>query len=242
MKKNKKIIDLHRYIGMFLCLFLVILSLTGIFLNHTDDLKLDNRYLKWPWLMKFYGLEAPQVDQHFQANDHFISNYQGQIFINGQSSFTIQEALKGIALSNRVFYIATSKEVYLFSEKLEFINILEPPVEEIQFIGQDQLNNSILIQDNKRKIWSFNDIESDWQLTDLQSNPWSKETSMTSKQKDIMVNYFFGKGITLEQFLLDLHNGIILKKLGKYLLDIVGILTLVLSITGIWMWSFRKKR
>jgi len=242
MKKNKKIIDLHRYIGIFLSLFLVILSITGIFLNHTDDLKLDKRHLKWPWLMKLYGLEAPHVDQHFEVSDHFISNYQGQIFINGQSSFAIQESLKGIVLSNGVFYIATSKEVYLFSEKLEFINILEPPVEEIQSIGQDQLNNTILIQDKARQIWSLNDIENDWQLTEIQSNPWSIETSMTSMQQEMMKNYFFGQGIALEQFLLDLHNGVILKKLGKYLLDIVGILTLVLSITGIWMWSFRKKR
>ena len=100
----------------------------------------------------------------------------------------------------------------------------------------------MIIQDNFRKIWSFNDIEGHWQLTNLQTNPWSMETSMTSIQKEIMIDYFFGKGITLEQLLLDLHNGVILKKIGKYLLDIVGILTLVLSVTGIWMWSFRKKR
>jgi hypothetical protein len=242
MKKNKKIIDLHRYIGLIICIFLVLLSITGIFLNHTEDLKLSQRHLKWPWLMKIYGFEVPKVEQHFEVGDHFISNYQGQIFIDGQSSFVIQDALKGVVINNHIFYIATSEAVYLFSDQQDFIDILEPPVDSIQSIGQDQLNNTILIQDNVRQIWSLNDIENDWQLTEIQSNPWSIETSMTSMQQEMMKNYFFGKGISLEQFLLDIHNGAILKKLGKYLLDIVGILTLVLSITGIWMWSFRKKR
>jgi len=145
-------------------------------------------------------------------------------------------------MNNHIFYIATSETVYLFSDQQDFIDILEPPVDSIQSIGQDQLNNTILIQDNVRQIWSLNDIENEWQLTEIQSNPWSIETSMTSMQQEMMKNYFFGKGLSLEQFLLDLHNGAILKKLGKYLLDIVGILTLVLSVTGIWMWSFRKKR
>jgi hypothetical protein len=242
MKKNKKIIDLHRYIGLIICIFLVLLSITGIFLNHTEDLKLSQRHLKWPWLMKIYGFEVPKVEQHFEVGDHFISNYQGQIFIDGQSSFVIQDALKGVVINNHIFYIATSEAVYLFSDQQDFIDILEPPVDSIQSIGQDQLTNTILIQDNVRQIWSLNDIENDWQLTEIQSNPWSIETSMTSMQQEMMKNYFFGKGISLEQFLLDIHNGAILKKLGKYLLDIVGILTLVLSITGIWMWSFRKKR
>jgi len=242
MKKNKKIIDLHRYIGLIICIFLVLLSITGIFLNHTEDLKLSERHLKWPWLMKIYGFEVPQVDQHFEVGDHFISNYQGQIFIDGQSSFVIQDTLKGVVINNNTFYIASSEAVYLFSDQQDFIDILEPPVDSIQSIGQDQLNSTILIQDNVRQIWSLNDIENDWQLTEIQSNPWSIETSMTSMQQKMMKNYFFGKGISLEQFLLDMHNGAILKKIGKYLLDIVGILTLVLSITGIWMWSFRKKR
>ena len=100
MKKNKKIIDLHRYIGLIICIFLVLLSITGIFLNHTEDLKLSERHLKWPWLMKIYGFEVPQVDQHFEVGDHFISNYQGQIFIDGQSSFVIQDTLKGVVINN----------------------------------------------------------------------------------------------------------------------------------------------
>jgi len=42
MKKNmKKITALHKYIGIAVCIILIHLAVTGIFLNHTQDLDLD---------------------------------------------------------------------------------------------------------------------------------------------------------------------------------------------------------
>ena len=53
--------------------------------------------------------------------------------------------------------------------------------------------------------------------------------------------YFLGKGVSLEQFFLDLHNGNIIKGFGKWLLDIIAIFLLLISISGVWIW-LRKKR
>ena len=53
-------------------------------------------------------------------------------------------------------------------------------------------------------------------------------------------SYFLGKGVSLEQFFLDLHNGNIIKGFGKWLLDIIAIFLLLISISGIWIW-LRKK-
>ena len=53
--------------------------------------------------------------------------------------------------------------------------------------------------------------------------------------------YFSGKGVSLEQFFLDLHNGNIIKGFGKWLLDIIAIFLLLLSISGIWIW-LKKRR
>ena len=53
--------------------------------------------------------------------------------------------------------------------------------------------------------------------------------------------YFSGKGVSLEQFFLDLHNGNIIKNFGKWFLDLIAIFLLLLSISGIWIW-LRKER
>ncbi|MCB0333679.1 MAG: PepSY domain-containing protein, partial [Bdellovibrionales bacterium] len=45
-----------------------------------------------------------------------------------------------------------------------------------------------------------------------------------------------GQGIHLERILLDLHTGRIFGSLGSYLLDLVGIATLILLYSGISLW------
>ena len=41
----------HRGMGALAALFLLMLAVTGILLNHTLDLKLAERHLDWPWLL-----------------------------------------------------------------------------------------------------------------------------------------------------------------------------------------------
>ena len=46
----------HRGMGALAALFLLMLAVTGILLNHTLDLKLAERHLDWPWLLEHYGV------------------------------------------------------------------------------------------------------------------------------------------------------------------------------------------
>lgn len=47
------------------------------------------------------------------------------------------------------------------------------------------------------------------------------------------------KGFSWYRIILDIHNGRILKGFGKYLVDIIGILTIVITITGYTRYSRR---
>ena len=55
---------------------------------------------------------------------------------------------------------------------------------------------------------------------------------MPDQQTKQIEMYFSGKGVSLEQFFLDLHNGNIIKGFGKWLLDIIAIFLLLLSISS----------
>ena len=41
---NRRMRSLHRSMGAAIALFVLLLSITGILLNHSSDLKLDKRY------------------------------------------------------------------------------------------------------------------------------------------------------------------------------------------------------
>ena len=112
MKRNAKIISLHRYIGIVICVFLVLLSVTGIFLNHTDDLNLDKRFINWPWLLKHYGLAVPQPKQNFNLGQNAVTNYDGQIFYNEKLLFQNEDEIKGAVEKKRFFVYCVNKRNY----------------------------------------------------------------------------------------------------------------------------------
>ena len=241
MKRNAKIISLHRYIGIVICVFLVLLSVTGIFLNHTDDLNLDKRFINWPWLLKHYGLAVPQPKQNFNLGQNAVTNYDGQIFYNEKLLFQNEDEIKGAVEKKDFLYIALTNEIMVFDATIEIIDVLENTPAPIQLIGTNSNDDQIRILDGNNQSWVYDEFNNAWAPDISKVHDWSQLEVMSTTQMARMNKYFLSKGISLEQFLLDLHNGAVLKKVGKYLLDIIGILTFVLSITGILLWSNRKR-
>jgi len=57
-RKKKPLLIWHRYLGLASALFVIILSITGILLNHTESLRLDERPVAQRWLLNIYGIAA----------------------------------------------------------------------------------------------------------------------------------------------------------------------------------------
>ena len=49
--KLRSMYQWHRYIGVSVALFMLILAVTGIMLNHTSRLELDKNYIQTEWLL-----------------------------------------------------------------------------------------------------------------------------------------------------------------------------------------------
>jgi len=65
---------------------------------------------------------------------------------------------------------------------------------------------------------------------------------MTPLNKKDIKQYFVGNGISLEQIILDFHSGAIFKKEGKIFFDLVSLLLIFLSVSGIWIWLIKRKK
>lgn len=53
----------HRRIGIISALFVLLLSVTGIILNHTVSLGLHQSHVKAAWVHELYGLPAPTGEE-----------------------------------------------------------------------------------------------------------------------------------------------------------------------------------
>lgn len=238
---NRRMRSLHRSIGAAIALFVLILSLTGILLNHSVDLKLDKRYLTWPWLLDHYGVTNIKADAVYLLDQSVISQFGTEVFVNAKPVTHAQRPLLGGIVLDDVMILATDDALILLTADGEFIERMGaaagvPPM--IQNIGL--FHGDPVIQ-TREGMWRSDFMLDKWEPISLQGIGWSAPGPMPESIKNELIAYYHGEGVTMEHVLLDVHNGRILGKVGVWLLDLVGVLLIALSLTGIWMW-FRRRR
>ena len=238
---KKSINQIHKFTGIAVCVFLIHLSITGIFLNHTEDLDLDEKYTASPMILALYNISIPNQKESFLVNDIFISRFGDQVFMGNQPIIKNENPITGATLSNQVLFIAFPNEMVLLTQEGELIERISSTAELPENIQKLGVSEGILYLKTPNKLWQSSDQAQAWELSDSNFNDWSNEVIMPDQQTKQIEMYFSGKGVSLEQFFLDLHNGNIIKGFGKWLLDIIAIFLLLLSISGIWIW-LKKRR
>jgi len=238
---KKSINQIHKFTGIAVCVFLIHLSITGIFLNHTEDLGLDEKYTASPMILALYNISMPSQEESFLVDNIFISRFGDQVFMGNQPIIKSENPIIGAALSNQVLFIAFPNEMVLLTQEGELIERISSTAELPENIQKLGVSEGILYLKTPNKLWQSSDQAQAWELSDSNFNDWSNEVIMPDQQTKQIEMYFSGKGVSLEQFFLDLHNGNIIKGFGKWLLDIIAIFLLLLSISGIWIW-LKKRR
>ena len=237
----KSINQVHKFTGIVVCVFLIHLSITGIFLNHTEDLGLDEKYTASPMILALYNISMPNKEESFSVDNHFISRFGNQVFLDNQPIFKSEVPIIGAVIFDQMLVIAIEDGLVLLTKEGELIEKLTTatgvPVN-IQKLGALK---SLLFLKTSNQVWESNDEGQEWRASDSNFNEWSNEIVMPDEKTQKVESYFLGKGVSLEQFFLDLHNGNIIKGFGKWLLDIIAIFLLLLSISGIWIW-LKKRR
>lgn len=238
---NRRMRRLHRTMGAGIALFVLLVSITGLLLNHSNDLKLDKYYLTWPWLLSHYGVSDVKADAVFLLNKSVISQIGNEIFVNAKPITHIQRPLLGGVVLDEVMVLATDDALILLNSDGEFIERMGatagvPPM--IQNIG---LFHGALVIQTREGMWRSDFMLDKWEPISLQGTSWSLPSPMPKSTQNDLIKYFHGEGVSVEQFLLDVHNGRILGSIGVWLLDILGILLTFLSLTGIWMWLRRPR-
>ena len=237
---NRRMRSLHRSIGATIALFMLLLSITGLLLNHSIDLKLDKHYLTWPWLLNHYGVSSVQADAVYLLDHSVIAQFGTEVFVDAKPVTHTQRRLLGGITLDDVVILATDDALILLTADGEFIERMGaaagvPPM--IQNIG---LYHGEPVIQTRQGLWRSDFMLEKWESISLQGVGWSAASPMPESIKQELVHYIHGEGVAVDQFLLDLHNGRILGSIGVWLLDLVGVLMIVLSLTASLIWLRTK--
>lgn len=230
----------HRSIGAVIALFVLMLAITGVLLNHTSDFELDDHYLTWDWLLEHYGINTVEPDAVYLLEHYVISQFDQQLFVDAKPVAQVQQAILGGVVLEDLLVLASKDALILLSPEGEFIEKMGASAgipSDIQNIGW--FHGEPVIQ-TRSGTWRSDFMLEQWEQVLLQGVGWSVPQAMPESVEKELANYFHGKGISVERVVLDLHNGHILKQYGVWLLDILAGLLIFLSMTGLWMW-FRRR-
>lgn len=231
--------SLHRRLGAIIAVFVLILSITGILLNHTSDLDLDKRYLTWGWVLEHYGVTSMEPDVVYFLDRRAVSQFGSQVFIDTIPVTQSQDPILGGVVIDDVMVLATESALLLFTREGEFIERLGESVGTPAGIQNIGLFHGEAIVQTREGMWRSDFMLDQWEQISLDGVGWSEPQVMPDLLQQEIDDYFHGDGIPVERVILDIHNGHILGKLGTWLLDVIAIIFIFMSLSGLVLWGRR---
>ena len=236
----KHIIKWHRYLGIVIGLFVVILAITGILLNHTDELGLSQRQTSNPVLMKLYGIPEPRLAAVYRTSNHQLLASNEGVVLDGQIT-AIKSPLHGMIEANGILLVATGPGVGLLSTEGELIDIISTPGP-VEGIGISEGN--ILVKSDQA-ILRMNEA-----MTLLEPVPvgaaenveWSTAEKLSARELEYLSRELPRSAIPVERVVLDLHSGRLFGYLGVIVFDLVALVMLGLVGSGLWVWLWRRSK
>ena len=243
-KKRSRLFSLflwHRYIGLVAALFVVMLSVTGIMLNHTNSLTLDHTAVKSPWILSLYNIDIPEPKAFQVGNQHF-SQVGRQLFLNHVLIGESRSPLLGAVESEELIVAAFGQQIQLYTaqgELVEKLSIQRRLPSPLTSLGTTILGK-LLIQ-SKTQIWQTDTLFEKFSL--VEADPTFKKAwplQLKHAQIEKLKALYTGHDISLERVTLDLHSGRLFGPIGVWIIDIAAILFILLAFSGVWLWSMRK--
>jgi len=230
----------HRVLGVSSLLFLVLMSGTGLLLNHADDLGLSHTAAR-PWLLNLYGVELPPVEAAFAAGGATFATSADTLYANGQPLAQSVRQLIGAVALQPVLVVATDNEFFLTNEDAALIERYVPDVSQpMRQLGTD--GNRIIVAFAN----SYAEFDPEQMSVSVAENiapdtvAWSQPTMPDAEQAQQIGVAALGQAINWERVLLDLHSGRILPGLGRYLADLTALALLYMCFSGIVLWTRRR--
>lgn len=226
----------HRYVGVLSAILVIILSVTGLFLNFTDQLELDAKHIANRWLLERYRIGQFEVTS-FQTEQHLVSHASNYVFLDGKYMLNSSKSLVGVIETDQHLVLATQASLLLLTpagdlvdEISELTGLPEAPLG----IAKDQQGHPVLRGINT--YWKGSAELSAWQPLQGPHPKWVAPITTPGEIDSAVQAYVRSHEITLERMLLDLHSGRLLGSVGQNIMSLAAILFILLAISGTIIW------
>lgn len=243
-KSTKTNIILHRRLGLSVFLVLIFLAISGFALNHSPALKLNKISLSNSWLLSWYGFEKPAINGFNLQGQWLYQDGNSLLFLDQKAVAPCSTPLLSSARDAESLYALCANALLILTENGQLVE---------SFSQLDGLPiNALAITAVEGRLYLLTDSEAftfnpdSLVLTpepDFDRAVLAPQTTLapipTSLEQQLENS---GPSISLETVILDLHSGRFFGQFGVIVIDIVGLLICILSITGLMAWIKRLRQ
>jgi hypothetical protein len=236
---KKQVYCWHRRLGVFSAVILIVISVTGVVLNHNSSLGLDNKFTQNSMLLKRYGLEPSGEIVTYLLNENIISYMEGAIFQNGEV-IGDSETVIGVESMGRFWLSATSSTIQMWSRDNKAIELLKSeslPPSSITRMGK--VENILIVETESGELYEADQNLLSWKMVTPgeQEVLWSEKINTPEEIKEKILENYRGQGLTLYHVILDLHTGRFFGSWATLVYDLAAIALILLSISGLYIWK-----
>ena len=235
----------HRWLGVVLVLFVLLLGVSGIALNHASGWGLDRRHLDWPWLLDAYGIQAPAPTASFADGGLRATLLGERLFLRDREIAQDVAGLAGIVTLDPLVLVGTHDTLYVLTTAGELVEAIDVAVGlpgPIDRVGRD--GGSAVVESGGELYRSGPDMTQfeHWEAGQQDDLQWSAATPPAAAELDILRTLYRGRGLTVERVLADVHSGRIFATAGSLVMDAVAVFMIVLSLSGFVLWLQHSRR
>ncbi|WP_351088690.1 PepSY domain-containing protein [Shewanella sp. S1-49-MNA-CIBAN-0167] len=232
----------HRRLGLVSALFILLLVLTGVAINHSDDIGLAQTPVTQSWLLDYYGIPAPAHVAQFSALDtsnlpalYITDNllWQGK-----QVIFEGSQTLMSASYTANMLVAIDEQQLYLF----DTAGHLQETQNSSMGLPTDLLAlavvNSRVWLNTKAGVYQADEQLIDWQLMEpIKAITWLIPNPRVDAE---FIQHARSAHLNWQRVMLDLHSGRLFGALTVWLWDLFALALLLVSLSGFWIWYKQK--
>lgn len=235
----------HRWLGLVSIVFVLLLSATGIALNHSSDWGLDDRFVRWSWLLDAYGIHAPAPSASFADRAHRATLLGQRLYFDEAEVAEVAGELQGMVVLDPLVFLAAEDTAWVLTMTGELVQAMQLADEvpaAIERIGR--AGDTVVLAGNGKVYRSDREVTAfdAWPNPDEDTIAWPGPSPVPDELMAILQDNYRGRGVSVERLLADVHSGRILPVAGSLVMDGVAILLIILSLTGLLMWTQHNRR
>jgi hypothetical protein len=220
---------MHRTLGLVGAAFLLLLVGTGIVLQHPAFFRLDQRYIDSPWLLDWYGIEAPAA-RIFAAGNHRVARIGELTTLDGQPLALLSDDLVGATATDDFLLLLAPDALAIITRDGQLVDRLATPAA-ASAIGRS--GDGVVIATTTGQFALSDDLL-DWRALEPSADViWSDAGVPAAGERARLIDLWRGRVISIERVLLDAHSGRIFGSVGTWLVDIGALLVLALAASGL---------